>query len=183
MSSASSRRPASSSVRTRSECTRPRGPWAIAGSGVPALDLCHERTSRRPSRHCGGAAQSRCRRCRRQPGTRPPRARAGRERWRRRRRLSRTFHRRISAGGSGAQARVPGGVPYGGRSAGARDRRRRPGRAHRHALGRGRQALQRLRPALRGPDRGDPLQGRSAELRRVRREARVRAGADARARS
>ncbi len=51
-----------------------------------------------------------------------------------------------------------------------------PARAHRHALGRGRQALQRRRAARRRTHRGRALQGRSAELRRVRREARVRAG-------
>ena len=39
-----------------------------------------------------------------------------------------------------------------------------------------RQALQCLCAACGRPDRGDPLQGRSAQLRRVRREARVRAG-------
>ena len=61
-------------------------------------------------------------------------------------------------------------------AAGARDRRRRPGAAGRHALGRGRQALQRRGAARRRRDRGAALQGRSAELRRVRREARVRAG-------
>ncbi len=49
----------------------------------------------------------------------------------------------------------------------------------RPALGGGRQALQRLRAARRRPDRGRALQGRPAELRRVRREARVRAGPDA----
>ena len=54
-----------------------------------------------------------------------------------------------------------------------------PGAARRHALARGRQALQRLCAARGRRDRGAPLQGRSAELRRVRREARVRAGADA----
>ena len=63
----------------------------------------------------------------------------------------------------------------------ARESKSRAGAAGRHALGRGRQALQRLCAARGRRDRGDPLQGRSAELRRVRREARVRAGADARA--
>ena len=92
--------------------------------------------------------------------------------------LSRTVHRRLSARGPGAQAGVPGGLPRRRRGAGARERER-PGRAGRHAVGRGRQALQRLCAAQRRRDRGGALQGRSAELRRVRREARVRAGADA----
>ena len=98
---------------------------------------------------------------------------------RRPRHFSRAVHRRLSARGPRAQAGVPGGLPRGGRGAGARDRRRRPGGAGRRALGRGRQALQRL-PAARGrQDRGRALQGRPAELRRVRREARVRARPDA----
>ena len=54
-----------------------------------------------------------------------------------------------------------------------------PALAGRHALGRGRQALQRGGAARRRRDRRAALQGRSAELRRVRREARVRARADA----
>ncbi len=58
--------------------------------------------------------------------------------------VSRAVHRRLSARGSGAEAGVPGRLPRGGRGAGARDRRRRPGAARRHAVGRGRQALQRL---------------------------------------
>ena len=93
--------------------------------------------------------------------------------------LSRAVHLRLSARGSGAQAGVPGGLPRGDRGAGARDRRRRPGGAGRRAVGRGRQALQRLRAARGRQDRGRALQGRSAELRRVRREARVRARPDA----
>ncbi len=67
----------------------------------------------------------------------------------------------------------------GGRGARAREHER-PGVARRHALGRGRQALQRLCAARGRRDRGAALQGRSAELRRVRREARVRARPDAR---
>ena len=63
----------------------------------------------------------------------------------------------------------------------ARESNERPGAAGRHALGRGRQALQRLCAARGRRDRGAALQGRPAELRRVRREARVRAGPDARA--
>ena len=62
------------------------------------------------------------------------------------------------------------------RGAGARHRRRRPRGAGRPALGRGRQALQRRGAARRRADRGGALQGRPAQLRRVRREARVRAG-------
>ena len=54
-----------------------------------------------------------------------------------------------------------------------------PGGARRHALGRGRQALQRLLPARPRRDRRGALQGRPAELRRVRREARVCSGAAA----
>ncbi len=89
-----------------------------------------------------------------------------------------TVPRRLSAGGPGAQAGVPGGLPHRCRGAGAR-KRKAACRAGRHALGRGRQALQRLCAARRRRDRGGALQGRSAELRRVRREARVRAGSDA----
>ena len=65
------------------------------------------------------------------------------------------------------------------RAASRRSRARPPRRARRAgrpALGRGRQALQRLCAARRRRDRGGALQGRSAELRRLRREARVRAG-------
>ena len=93
--------------------------------------------------------------------------------------VSRTVHRRLSAGRPGAQAGVPGGLPRRDRGARARDRRWRSGGAGRHAMGRGRQALQRRRAARRRPHRGAALQGRSAELRRVRREARVRARAAA----
>ena len=88
-------------------------------------------------------------------------------------------HLRLSARGPRAQAGVPGRLPRQDRGTGARDRRWRPGDADRHALGRGRQALQRLLPARSGRDRRGPPQGRPAELRRVRREARVRAGTDA----
>ena len=48
-----------------------------------------------------------------------------------------------------------------------------PAHAGRHALGRGRQALQCLRAARRRPHRRVALQMQSAELRRVRREAAV----------
>ena len=65
------------------------------------------------------------------------------------------------------------------RGAGGRDRRRRPRRDRRHHLGRGRQALQLGGAARRRPHRGRAPQGRPAQLRRVRREARVRPGADA----
>ena len=119
------------------------------------------------------------RRHRRQRRQGARRARAGRARRRRPRRLLRAVHLRLSAGGPRAQAGAAGRLPRQGRGAGARDRRRRPGDADRHALGRGRQALQRLLPARRRRHRGGAAQGRPAELRRVRREARVRAGADA----
>ncbi len=90
----------------------------------------------------------------------------------------------LSARGSGAEARVPGGLPGGLRGAGALDRRRRPGDAGRPALGRrGRQAAQRHGAPRRRADRGGAVQGRSAQLRRVRREARVRSRARRRGRS
>ena len=66
------------------------------------------------------------------------------------------------------------------REARQRDRRWRPGDADRHAMGRGRQAFQRHGAARQRACRGAALQGRSAELRRVRRKARVYAGAFAR---
>ena len=50
---------------------------------------------------------------------------AGGRAGRRSRRLSRTVHRRLSARGPGAQAGLPGRLPRGDRSAGARNRRRR----------------------------------------------------------
>ena len=50
-------------------------------------------------------------------------------------------------------------VPRRDRGVRARHRRRRPGGADRHALGRGRQALQCLRAAGRRPGRGHALQG------------------------
>ena len=143
------------------------------------LDHHHERASRRPSGHCRGAAQSHRRRCLRQPGPRPRRARASRPRRRRNRRLFRAIHRRLPAGRSGAQAGVPVRLPRRRRDTGARDRRRRAGRSDRYALGRGRQALQRLCAARRRARRGHPLQGQPAELRRIRRKARVRAGTGA----
>ena len=105
------------------------------------------------------------------------RGRAGR----RSRHFSGTVHRGLSAGRPRAQAGVSGGLPLGSRGAGARDRRRwsiGPGRC---AVGRWRQALQRLPAARRRQDHRRTLQGRSAELRRIRREARVRTGALARA--
>ena len=83
-------------------------------------------------------------------------------------------HHRLSAGRPRAEAGVPGGLPRGDRDPGARDRRRRPGRADRQSLGRGRQALQRLCAPGRRAHRGAALQGQSAELRRVRRKAPVR---------
>ena len=46
---------------------------------------------------------------------------------------------------------LPGGLPRRGRGAGARNRRRRSGAADRHAVGRGRQALQRRGAARRRP--------------------------------
>ena len=77
-------------------------------------------------------------------------------------------HRRLSAGRPGAEAGVSVGLPRRHRGAGARNRRWRPGHADRHALGRGRQALQCLRAARRRAHRRHPLQGQPAELRRVR---------------
>ena len=77
---------------------------------------------------------------------------------------------RLSAGGPRAEAGLPGCLPQGLRGAGARDRRWRPGRAARPALARGRQALQRLCAARWRPDPVGALQGRPAELRRLRRE-------------
>ena len=101
---------------------------------------------------------------------------------RRPRASSRAVHRRLSAGGPGAQAGVPGRLPRGGRGARARDRRRRPGAAGRHALGRGRQALQRLsrcstaarsrRCATRSTCRTTACSTRSACSRRARCRAR-----------
>ena len=80
-------------------------------------------------------------------------ARAARDKARADRRRSRgaagTVHRRLSAGRPGAEAGVPGGLPRGGRGAGAGDRRWRAGHADRQPLGRGRQALQCLRAARR----------------------------------
>ena len=93
---------------------------------------------------------------------------------RRTRDLSGAVHRGLSARGPRAEAGVPGGVPLRRRGAGARDRRWRPGCAGRRAVGRREEALQRLSAARRRQDRRRALQGRTAELRRVRREARVR---------
>ena len=87
---------------------------------------------------------------------------------------------RLSARGPGPQAGPAGRLPGQGRGAGARDRRRRPGHADRHAVGGGRQALQRLLRARSRRHRGGALQGRSAQLRGVRREARVRRRAQSR---
>ncbi len=112
---------------------------------------------------------------------RAARAQAPRRR-RRSRGVARIVHCRLSAGRSGAEAGVSGGLPRRHRGAGARDRRRRPGDADRQSLGRGRQALQCLRAAGRRAHRGHPLQGQSAELRRVRRKAPVRARTCRRAR-
>ena len=116
--------------------------------GAASLNLLHERPPRRPPCHRARAAQSDRRRRRRQHRQGAPRARRGRA-GRRPRDLSRAVHRRLSAGRPRAQAGVPGRLPRGGRSARARDCRRRPGRAGRHALGRGRQALQCLSAARR----------------------------------
>ena len=161
-------------------CARKRSlSTPIAAADDPEIDLGHEQGSRKPPRHCRSAAQPDRRRCRRQSRTRPRGARAGRARGRRHRRLLRTFHRRLSAGGFGAQAGVPGRLPRRCRDLGARHRRRRPRRADGDALGRRRQALQCLCAARSRGDRGDPLQGQSAELRRVRRKARVRPGSGA----
>ena len=142
----------------------------------------HARAPCRSSRHCRRAAQPDRGRRLRQSRARPRRAGGRGQRQGRRRRVFRAVHRRLSARGSGAQAGVPGCLPRRCREFGARDRRRRPGGAHRLALGRGRQALQCLCVARRRPHRDRPLQGQPAELRRVRREARVRAGTGARSR-
>ena len=122
-----------------------------------------------------GPAKPDGRRRHRQRRQGPRRARQGQGRRRRSAGAARTVHLRLSAGRSGAEARLPGRLPRRGRGTGARDRGRRSGGADRHALGRGRQALQRLRAARSGPHRSPSLQGQSAELRRVRREAPVRA--------
>ena len=58
-------------------------------------------------------------------------------------------------------------------------RGRRPGAVRHHAVARGRQAAQRHHLPRQGRDHRQALQGRPAQLRRVRREARVRAGPDA----
>ena len=108
------------------------------------------------------------------------RPRRGGARRRRPDRAARAVPLRLPARGSGAQAGPAGGLPQQDRGAGARDRRRRPRHADRHPLGGGGQALQRLLPARPRQHRGPALQGRSAELRRVRREAGVRARPDAR---
>ena len=84
--------------------------------------------------------------------------------------------RRLSAGGPGAEARLPGSLPRRLRGAGAGDGGRRTGRAARPALGRGRQIAQRHGAPDRGADRSGPVQGRPAELRRFRRKAGVRPG-------
>ncbi len=108
------------------------------------------------------------------------RARATRRRaGRRSRRLSRTVHRRLSARGPGAEAGVPGRLPRRHGRPRPRDRDARSGAAGRRAVARWRQALQRGRLARRRHHRRAALQGRPAELRRVRREARFRRRADA----
>ena len=112
------------------------------------------------------------------------RARQGRGRGRRSRGAARTVHLRLSAGGPGAQAGVPGRLPRRGRGAGARDRDGGPAHADRHALGRGRQALQCLsRCSMAARIAAVRFKVESAELRRVRRKARVRAAARCRGRS
>ena len=139
----------------------------------------HARPPCRSPCHCRCAAQPDRGRRLRQSRARPRRQGKSRKRPRRHRRFFRAFHCRLPARGSGAQAGVPGGLPRRRRDAGARHRRRRSRDARRRALGRGRQALQRLCAPRRRPDRDRPLQGQPAELRRVRREARVRAGTGA----
>ena len=59
---------------------------------------------------------------------------------------------------------------------------RRPGAVRHHAVARGRQALQRHHRARQRRDHRQALQGRPAELRRVRRQARLRARARCRVR-
>ena len=76
------------------------------------------------------------RRCRRQCGQGAPRAHTSGGRGRRPDPVSRTLHGRLSAGRPRAQAGFPGGVPRGGRSAGARNGGQWSGRDRRHALGR-----------------------------------------------
>ena len=98
----------------------------------------------------------------------------GRRRGRRSRRLPRAVHHRLSPRGPRAQAGIRRRRTARRRGAGGGDRRRRARRDRRHHLGRGRQALQLDRAARRRPHPGRAPQGRPAQLRRVRREARVR---------
>ena len=144
--------------------------------------LTHARPRQQPPRH--RARPDPCDRRRHRGQSRPPAqsAQRGRRLWRRHRDGAGALSLRLPARGSGAEARVPGGLPGGLRGAGARHRRRRTGDAGRPALGRGRQALQRHGAPRWGADRGGAVQGRPAQLRRLRREARLRsravAGAD-----
>ena len=81
--------------------------------------------------------------------------------------------------GPGAEARLHEALPRGGRGVARRHQGRRAGPVRRHAVARGRQALQRHHLPRQRRDRRQALQGRPAELRRVRRQARLRARPDA----
>ena len=87
--------------------------------------------------------------------------------------------RRIFPRGPGAEAVVREALPRGGRGIARRHQGRRAGAVRRHAVARGRQALQRHHLPRQRRDRRQALQGRPAELRRVRRQARLRARPDA----
>ena len=128
----------------------------------------------------GRAAQSDRRRHRRQRRQGARGARAGRARRRRSRRVLRAVHLRLSAGRPGAQAGVAGRLP---RRRSRSWRARPPTAARRMLIGTPWVEDGKLYNAYCLLDGGAiaarALQGRPAELRRVRREARVRAGADA----
>ena len=139
---------------------------------VGALDHRHEPVSARPPGHRHRAAQSHRRRCVRQC-----RQGVSRRHGRRRRRSGRPagiVPGRLSAGRPGAQAGLPSRLPRRRRKPGAHDPER-ARHAGRYTLGRGRQALQCGRAPGRRQAGGATLQGRSAQLRSVRREAGVRA--------
>ncbi len=123
-------------------------------------------------------AQPHRRRRGRQRSQGPRGARRGGAAGRRSRDVHRAVSRRLSGRGSGPQARLSGCLPRCLRAARPRDRRWRSRHAHRTAVaGRGR-GLQRLCAARRRHHHG-AVQGRSAQLRRLRRKAHLRAGAAA----
>ena len=146
----------------------------VAASALQALMSGHDPAHQHRDQDRARPAQSAGRRPWRQRREARCGARRGCRRRRRPRPLHRAVHHRLSARGPRAQAGVRGCGAGARGGAGRRDGRRRPRRHRRHDLAGGGQALQFDCAARRRPGGGAAPQGRSAQLRRLRREARVR---------